>query len=96
MRTSLMSGEDLKLKIIILSENQPSQTGLYWRDMGSEKYEKIALTHVARGVYSVVIPAGKIKKTDIEYHIKIMTKSGQELYYPATAPQMNQTVVVID
>jgi hypothetical protein len=31
---------------------------------------------------------------DIEYYVKVITAEGKDLYYPATAPGMNETVVV--
>ncbi|MFQ6035789.1 MAG: hypothetical protein ACE5NM_08085, partial [Sedimentisphaerales bacterium] len=77
IRSSLMAGEDLKLKVIILAENQPKKAFLYWRTMGTNKYNKIGLTHIARGVYTVTIPAVKINKTDFEYHVKITADDGR-------------------
>jgi hypothetical protein len=62
--------------------------------MGTGNYTMIALTHIARGVYSVTIPARQIKITDLEYHIKVTVGDGRSLYFPATAPHINQTVVV--
>jgi hypothetical protein len=93
VRTSLNIGEDLKLKIIILAQNQPKDAALYWRPMGKGKYNRIALTHIARGVYSVKIPAQQIK-TDLEYYVKASSNDGQTVSFPATAPNINQTVIV--
>ncbi|HUW20829.1 MAG TPA: alpha-glucuronidase family glycosyl hydrolase [Sedimentisphaerales bacterium] len=94
-RTSLMAGEDLKLKVIVLAANQPKEAVLYWRPIGEEKYEKISLKHIARSVYSALLPAGKIKDSDFEYHVKISLSAGSDIYLPAAAPQVNHTVVVI-
>ena len=85
----------MKLKVIILAQKQPEYAFLYWRPIGTDKYIKVALTHIARRVYSVAIPAGQIKKNDLEYHIKVTTDDGRSIYFPATAPQMEQTVVII-
>jgi hypothetical protein len=93
LRTSLNIGEDLKLKIIIMAQNHPKDIALYWRPLGEGKYNRIALTHIARGVYSVKIPAEKIK-TDLEYYVKASSTDGQQVTFPATAPNINQTVVV--
>jgi hypothetical protein len=105
VRSSLITGEDLRLKVIILAQKQPEYAFLYWRPMGTDKYSKVALTHIARRVYSVTIPAREIKKADLEYHIKVTADDssgrslpehgGRSIYFPATAPQMNQTVVII-
>jgi len=94
-RSSLLVGEDLRLKVIILAENQPDGAFLYWRAIGAEKYNKISLTHLARGVYSVTIPASQINKTDLEYHVQATVDGGRDVCFPATAPQMDQTVVII-
>lgn len=94
VRTNLTAGENLKLKIIILAGNQPKEAALHWRPMGKGEYEKVPLNHIARGVYSVTLPAERIGKHDFEYHIKIRWCGGEEVYFPASAPQNNQTVLV--
>ena len=95
VRSSLKSGEDLRLKVIILAQQQPEDAFLYYRPMGTDNYTKATLTHVARGVYSVMIPAREIKNNDLEYHIKVTVDDNRSVYFPATAPNINQTVVVI-
>jgi hypothetical protein len=110
----LVTGESLKLKVIILDYDRPrqapleipeaglspqkeqfltGQAALYWRTMnGKIDFRKINLSHLARGVYKVSLPT---IDDDFEYYIKAVTAGGEELYFPATAPQMNQTVVVV-
>jgi hypothetical protein len=95
VRGSLSGGEDLKLKVIVLAAGQPKDAALYWRTMGKGNYTKIPLTHVARGVYSARIPAGSIKG-DLEYYIKAISADDQEAVFPAAAPDVTQTVVVIE
>ncbi|MHC4146198.1 MAG: malectin domain-containing carbohydrate-binding protein, partial [Planctomycetota bacterium] len=55
VRSSLTAGEDLRLNVIILAQKQPKDAFLYWRSMGTDQYIMVALTHIARGVYSVTI-----------------------------------------
>jgi len=95
VRGSLNAGEDLRLKVIILAKKKPEDAFLYYRPMGTDSYTMVALTHIARGVYSVTIPAREIKNTDLEYHIKVTVDDDHSIYFPATAPQTDQTVVVI-
>ncbi len=95
VRGSLNTGEDLRLKVIILTQKQPKDAFLYWQPLGTDNYTMVALKHIARGVYSVKIPALEINETDLEYHIKVSAGDGHSIYFPATAPQINQTVVVI-
>jgi hypothetical protein len=91
----LNTGEDLRLKVIILAQQQPRDAFLYYRPMGTDNYTKATLAHIARGVYSVTIPAREIKNNDLEYHIKVTVDDKRSIYFPATAPQTGQTVVVI-
>ena len=95
-RGNLMAGEDLKLKVIILAGQQPQEAVLCWRPMGGGEYKKAALIHIARGVYSVTVPAEQIKDCDLEYHVMVNLADGQRIYFPATAPRFNQTVVVME
>jgi hypothetical protein len=91
-RTSLAANEAMKLKVIILSEAAPRSATLCWRKFGERRFAKLPLKRVARGVYSVQLPAGA--KDDFEYYIQAEPERGQPVYFPATAPRLNQTVVV--
>lgn len=94
VRTSLIAGEDLILKVIILDEHRPKQAAFYWRPLGSKAaFSKIDLQHQARAVHTVSL---KTPPDDFEYYIKAVTDNDQKLYFPAAAPTMNQTVVIID
>jgi Malectin domain len=94
VRSSISAGEDLKLKVIVLAAERPKEAALYWRTMGKGGYTGIPLSHFARGVYSVQIPAGSIK-SDLEYYIKATSTDGAEAMFPAAAPDVTQTVVII-
>jgi hypothetical protein len=94
MRSSLSTGEDFQLKMIILSAAAPKDAALYLRPMSKGSFKKIPLNHIARSVYSAQIPANQIQ-TDFEYYIKVSTTDGQESTFPATAPDINQTVVIM-
>ena len=92
VRSQVVAGEVLVLKAIAL-DNQPMKSfSLYRRPLGSGGFEKIDLEHLSRGVYTVTLaPAAE----DFEYYLKAETAAGAELVWPATAPQINQTVVVM-
>ena len=91
-RTSLAMNEALKLKVIILAEAPPLSAALHWRKLGDRQFGSVPLQRVARGVYSVQLPAGV--KDDFEYYLQAETERGKPIYFPATAPKLNQTVVV--
>ena len=94
VRGNLTIGENLELKIIILAKSSANQPALYWRPMGESRYNKLPLKHIARGVYTVAVPAADIDGRDIEYYIKAELWLGKKLCFPAAAPDRNQTVVV--
>ena len=94
VRTSLSPSEDLKLKVIILTKDKPKAATLCWRAIGEGRYEEIPLAHLARGVYSACISASTIEN-DFEYYIKVISVDGHEVVFPATAPRICQTVVIV-
>jgi hypothetical protein len=93
VRTNLLAGEPLNLRIIILG-GPPQRAALHWRPLGSAEYSEVPLTHVARGVYTVTLPADSTK-ADFEYYVEAEV-AGQPLRFPATAPAMNQTIVTVE
>ncbi len=67
---------------------------LYWRPLGQGAFARLPVEHVARSVYSVRLPAAQIGANDLEYYVEASTSAGK-IRFPATAPAMNQTVVVV-
>lgn len=95
VRASLVAGESLKLKAIVISETPAETVTLNWRALGAKSFSKLPLKHVARGVYTVTLGAEAIAGNDFEYHITAQTADA-ELPFPVTAPKMNNTVVVVE
>ena len=62
-------------------------------DDGQLDSTEIPLSHVARGVWTVTLPPAATR-ADFEYLVQVTTGKNQLLHFPATAPEMNQTVVV--
>lgn len=96
VRGSLTTGEDLKLKVILLGVGRTQDAALYWRQLGQKKFNRTSLAHIARSVYSAEVPAQMIGNFDLEYHIVARSATGREIVFPASAPRTNQTVVVIE
>ena len=94
IRTSLVAGEALKLKVIILTGQPPKEAALHWRAMGQGEYQRIPLKHIARAVYTVTLPPAATQ-ADLEYYVEAVTAEDQPLRFPASAPTLNQTVVVM-
>ena len=91
VRTNITLGEPLRLTVIILAAT-PTAAELHWRPFGGGKFAQTPLVHVARGVYSVELPAEAVK-ADFEYFVSAEA-GGKSLLFPPTAPAINQTVVV--
>lgn len=89
-RTSLEPGERLKLKVEVLTRGAPAEVTFYWRRIGNGRYQSMPLTRLGRGVFTVTCPS---KDVDLEYCVKV-TAEGREVFWPATAPETNQTVVI--
>lgn len=96
VRTSIMNGEILSLKVLILDREPPRSTLLFWREMGCGSFSAVALSHVARGVYSVSLPRDAARGMGIEYYVRVERNAGELLYFPVTAPALNQTVVIVE
>jgi hypothetical protein len=94
LRSSLVPGEVLTLKAIVLSAAAPSEAALYWREMGRGAFQKVPLRHVARGVYEVRFPR-EGATTDVEYYLEARWPGGPPARFPATAPALNQTLVLL-
>jgi len=90
LRGSLDEGETLKLKVIVMAKGQPASAELFWRGIGKGRFTAVPLKKVARNVYAVTV---RNANADIEYYIKVVADD-QELFFPATAPELNQTVIV--
>ena len=95
VRTSLGLGGPLRLKAIVLAEAKPRSVTLFWKVMGPGEFKKLPFTHVARGVYTLQLDGKAIGRNDIEYYVEMTPASGQAVRFPATAPTLNQTVVVV-
>jgi hypothetical protein len=90
VRTAVKENETLRLRVLILSGTPPTEASVRWRMIGSRNYDTQELKHVNRGVYEGKIP---VKADDIEYYVEVKC-AGQTMVYPATAPEIAQTVIV--
>ena len=91
IRTAIAAGETLKLTAIVLRPKPQSPT-LYWRPLGTGSFAALPLEHVARGVYTVTLPAAAAKD-DFEYYIQVAVGGGT-IQFPPAGAELPQTVVV--
>jgi hypothetical protein len=91
-RTSANQGESLKLRIVALDRKPVKSVIVKLRPLGGKDWQEISAKHIARAVFEVSLPPAR---DDFEYHIISETADGTPLLWPATAPQLNQTVVIV-
>lgn len=95
LRSQVAPGESVALKIMLLSAGETLPRGtLFWRPLGAGKFRQIPLNHVARRVFQAQLPPLTDDQNAIEYYVQADFGNGAHLVYPATAPQLNQSVVV--
>ena len=91
VRNQAAPGESLNLKVMLL-DNQPARSlTLFWRPLGQGDFRKVELKNQARQVYQGNLPPAE---SSFEYYLEATTSADQKLLWPATAPKLNQSVVV--
>jgi hypothetical protein len=95
LRNILEENEDFKLKVMLLSGEPIRETNFYWKNLGDKQFSKLPLTHVNRGVYRITLSGEEFQNNDFEYYIEAVSASSEKAHFPATAPSLNQTVVVM-
>lgn len=95
-RTAIAAGETFKVTVIAAGI-RPKAAFLFWRPLGKGAFRKVALVHVARGVYNAIMPQ-QATRADFEYYIRVF-KAGESdgaAVSAETAAMQTQTVVTYD
>ena len=89
-----IAGKDEALTLTVMAlDKQPVQNVvLRWRPLGHGRWQQQEMTHVTRAIYRATLPASA---ESMEYYLQAVTASGGQLVWPATAPDLNQTVVAL-
>jgi hypothetical protein len=95
VRGSLTVGENLRLTIMVLAEQPPGEVWLHWRALGRGAFVPFPVRSVGRGVYAADLPSTLISGRDFEYYVEAKPRGGSTVRFPATAPGLNQTVVLM-
>ena len=90
-RTALVKGEAHTLSIIALDQQPVKSVTVKIRPLGKGEWKIIEAKHIARAVWNATLPAAN---EDFEYQIVEKTSTGAKLVWPATAPEINQTVII--
>ncbi len=92
VRSEVKAGESLSIRVLAPDSKPVKSVVLYWRHMGQGRYQAVPANHVGQAVYQVQLPPAF---ADIEYYLRAETASGSKLTWPATAPELCQTVIVL-
>jgi hypothetical protein len=92
VRSEVQAQETLSIRVFALDSKPVKGVALYWRQMGQGVFGAVPASHVGQAVYQVELPPAS---TDIEYYLQAETASGGKLTWPATAPALCQTVIVL-
>ncbi len=90
----LTKGNDFYLRVRMLSSQKEISGKLMWRQLGKGKFKSIDLKKMDRNVFDVLLPASEIT-TDFEYYIEV-TAGSEMVKFPATTPDINRTVVLMN
>jgi hypothetical protein len=91
-RTQANVGQPQEIRAFVLSGAKCSGVNLHWRSLGAGSFKKLAATHHSRQAYRVALPARSAGT--LEYYLEAALADGQMIRWPATAPSVNQTMIV--
>ena len=91
IRSSVRKDEAVLLTFIVLDSHPARAVTLLWRPLGAGEFRRVEAQHLARATCHVKMP---LSQESFEYRIEAQTADGGKILWPATAPEMNQTVVV--
>lgn len=91
VRSVMRRDESTTLKFIVLDRHPASAVTLLWRPLGTGDFHRLPAQREARTTYHVTLPQ---LEGSFEYRIEVQTADGKTILWPATAPELNQTVVV--
>jgi hypothetical protein len=92
-RTSLEPDEDLELDVMFIDNNDPHQVTLHWREIGEKRYKELDGLRKERNHFSLKLSSSEIDGRDIEYYVKGITSSNEEILFPRSAKNQGLTII---
>jgi hypothetical protein len=89
--TQWKAGETFEIRPFVLSQEGCKGVSLYWRPLGQGSFNRVEATYRARHAYRVNLPVSAVG--GVEYYLEASLADGKKIRYPATAPEINSTVV---
>ena len=95
VRTCLAAGEPLRLTAMVLGAKPTERCGLL-APVGNRPVAQSAAPPRGAGRLSTWSLPAEATKSDLEYYVRVDTDQGSDASLPATAPSLNQSVVVVE
>jgi hypothetical protein len=90
--TQLLAAMNIEIRAFVLSDSKCDSVTLYCRTLGEGAFKPVPAVHRARQAYRVDLPVHSLGT--LEYFLEAELDGGRKVRWPATAPALNQTVVV--
>lgn len=75
-------GADHDISVTVTDENGVKQVTLYYRQIGTEEYQRLTMNNIANSDdYHAIITADLIKGPGVEYYIQAMDKAGNSVLH---------------
>jgi hypothetical protein len=89
--TQTKAGEPQEIRAFVLSGPKCKGLSLYCRPLGKGGFVKVPANHLARQAYRVSLPPRS--EGTLEYYLEAELAGGKKVFWPATAPDLCQTVI---
>ncbi|MDR3692375.1 MAG: malectin domain-containing carbohydrate-binding protein [Fimbriimonas sp.] len=93
LRSLLEPGESLTIPILLQYGASDPVVTVHWRMLGKGDFHAVTAVHLGRGVYRATVPP--VTGIGLEYYVTAPDRNGHPLTFPATAPMLNQTAIVM-
>jgi len=93
-RTQARANEPVDIRAFVLSSAKCTGVELHWRPLGQGAFKQTKASHRARQAFRVTLPAQA--GVTVEYYLEATMADGGSAVWPATAPQINQTVIITE
>jgi hypothetical protein len=90
--TQMNVGARQEIRAFVLSRAKCLGVNLYWRPLGEGRFMKLAAVYRARQAYRATLPTPSPRT--LEYYLEALLEDGRKVVWPATAPAINQTVII--
>ena len=82
----------VEIRAFVLADSKCERLTLYCRPLGEGTFKPVPAVHRDRQAYRATLPAQA--QGTLEYYLEAVLDGGRKLRWPATAPTINQTVVM--